>query len=53
LRLCVSRLLSGACCETTTSEADLVSAGKVTPLFGAHDIERNNAVALTNYLAAH
>jgi uncharacterized protein YeaO (DUF488 family) len=32
---------------------DLVSAGKVTLLFGAHDIERNNAVALADYLAAH
>ena len=31
---------------------DLVSAGKVTLLFGAHDIERNNAVALADYLAA-
>ena len=30
---------------------DLVSAGKVTLLFGAHDIERNNAVALADYLA--
>jgi uncharacterized protein YeaO (DUF488 family) len=32
---------------------DLVSAGKVTLLFGAHDTERNNAVALAGYLAAH
>ena len=32
---------------------DLVSAGKVTLLFGAHDVERNNAVALADYLAAH
>ena len=32
---------------------DLVSAGKVTLLFGAHDTERNNAVALADYLAAH
>ena len=31
---------------------DLVSAGKVTLLFGAHDTERNNAVALADYLAA-
>jgi uncharacterized protein YeaO (DUF488 family) len=31
---------------------DLVSAGKVTLLFGAHDAERNNAVALADYLAA-
>jgi len=30
---------------------DLVSAGKVTLLFGAHDIEHNNAVALEDYLA--
>ena len=30
---------------------DLVSAGKMTLLFGAHDIEHNNAVALANYLA--
>ena len=30
---------------------DLVSAGKVTLLFGAHDIELNNAVALAGYLA--
>jgi uncharacterized protein YeaO (DUF488 family) len=53
LRLCVSRLLSGVCCKTTAGEADLVSAGKVTLLFGAHDIERNDAVALADYLAAH
>jgi len=32
---------------------DLVSAGKVTLLFGAHDIEHNNAVALADYLAAN
>ena len=32
---------------------DLGSAGKVTLLFDAHDIERNNAVALAGYLAAH
>ena len=32
---------------------DLVSTGKVTLLFGAHDTERNNAVALADYLAAH
>ncbi|MDI3561810.1 DUF488 domain-containing protein [Bradyrhizobium sp. Arg816] len=31
---------------------ELVSAGKVTLLFGAHDAERNNAVALADYLAA-
>jgi uncharacterized protein YeaO (DUF488 family) len=31
---------------------DLVSAGKVTLLFGVHDIEHNNAVALADYLAA-
>src|SRR5262252_7284987 len=30
---------------------DLVSAGKVTLLFGAHDTEHNNAVALADYLA--
>jgi uncharacterized protein YeaO (DUF488 family) len=30
----------------------LVSTGKVTLLFGARDIERNNAVALADYLAA-
>jgi len=35
-------------CETTNSEADLASAGKVT-LLGAHDI----AVAFADYLAAH
>lgn len=33
--------------------ADLASTGKVTLLFGAHDTERNNAVALADYLAAH
>jgi hypothetical protein len=33
--------------------ADLVSAGNVTLLFGAHDAEHNNAVALVDYLAAH
>ena len=32
---------------------DLVTAGKVTLLFGAHDVEHNNAVALANYLAAN
>lgn len=32
---------------------DLVLMGKVTLLFGAHDTERNNAVALADYLAAH
>jgi uncharacterized protein YeaO (DUF488 family) len=32
---------------------DLISAGKVTLLFGAHDIEHNNAVALADYLAAN
>ena len=32
---------------------DLVSAGKVTLLFGAHDIKHNNAVALVDYLAAN
>src|SRR6266478_835302 len=32
---------------------DLILAGKVTLLFGAHDTERNNAVALADYLAAH
>jgi uncharacterized protein YeaO (DUF488 family) len=29
------------------------STGKVTLLFGAHDTERNNAVALADYLAVH
>jgi uncharacterized protein YeaO (DUF488 family) len=32
---------------------DLVSTGKVTLLFGARDTERNNAVALADFLAAH
>ena len=32
---------------------DLVSTGKVTLLFGAHDTERDNAVTLADYLAAH
>jgi uncharacterized protein YeaO (DUF488 family) len=33
---------------------DLVLAGKVTLLFGAHDAAaRNNAVALADYLAAY
>jgi uncharacterized protein YeaO (DUF488 family) len=32
---------------------DLVSAGKVTLLFGARDTEHNNAVALADYLAAN
>jgi uncharacterized protein YeaO (DUF488 family) len=31
---------------------NLLSAGKVTLLFGAHDVERNNAVALVEYLAS-
>ena len=30
---------------------DLVSAGKVTLLFGAHDTERTNVEALADYLA--
>jgi uncharacterized protein YeaO (DUF488 family) len=30
--------------------ADLISAGTVTLLFAAHDQERNNAVALAEYL---
>jgi uncharacterized protein YeaO (DUF488 family) len=30
---------------------DLLLAGKVTLLFGAHDTERNNAVALADYVA--
>jgi uncharacterized protein YeaO (DUF488 family) len=32
--------------------ADLMSAGKVTLLFAAHDSERNNAVALADYFSA-
>ncbi len=32
---------------------NLILAGKVTLLFGAHDTEHNNAVALADYLAAH
>jgi len=32
---------------------DLVGRGKATLLFGAHDIEHNNAVALVDYLAAN
>ena len=32
---------------------DLVSAGKMTLLFRAHDIEHNNAVVLADYLAAN
>ena len=32
---------------------DLVSASKMTLLFGARDTERNNAVALADYLAAN
>ena len=31
----------------------LMSAGKTTLLFGAHDTEHNNAVALAEYLASH
>lgn len=31
---------------------DLVSAGKATLLFGAHDTERNNAMVLAEYLAS-
>jgi uncharacterized protein YeaO (DUF488 family) len=34
------------------SLTNLVSAGKVTLLFGAQDIEHNNAVTLADYLAA-
>lgn len=33
--------------------SDLLTAGKVTLLFGARGTERNNAVALADYLAAH
>ena len=33
--------------------AGIVSAGKVTLLFGAHDTERNNAVALADYLSTY
>jgi uncharacterized protein YeaO (DUF488 family) len=32
---------------------DLVSAGKVTLHFGAHDTERHNTVALADHLTAH
>jgi uncharacterized protein YeaO (DUF488 family) len=32
--------------------AGLLSAGKATLVFGAHDVEHNNAVALAEYLAA-
>ena len=32
---------------------DLVSAGKVTLLFGAHDTARTNVEALADYLAVH
>jgi uncharacterized protein YeaO (DUF488 family) len=32
---------------------DLVAAGKVALLFGAHDIEHNNAVTLADYLVAN
>jgi uncharacterized protein YeaO (DUF488 family) len=53
LRLCVSRLLSDVCARRRPAGRDLASAGKVTLLFGAHDIERNNAVGLADYLAAH
>ena len=34
-------------------EGSCIGAGKLTLLFGAHDIEHNNAVALADYLAAH
>jgi uncharacterized protein YeaO (DUF488 family) len=34
-------------------EVPCAGAGKVTLLFGAHDIEHNNAVALADYLAAN
>jgi uncharacterized protein YeaO (DUF488 family) len=53
LRLCVSRLLSDVCARRRPAGRDLASAGKVTLLFGAHDIERNNAVGLADDLAAH
>lgn len=40
--------------QVTVEElTDLISAGKVTLLFGAHDTERNNAVALADYLAKY
>ena len=34
-------------------EGPCIGAGKVTLLFGAHDIEHNNAVALADYLAVN
>jgi uncharacterized protein YeaO (DUF488 family) len=48
------RWLSGRAASRRVDHlTDLVSAGKVTLLFGAHDIEHNNAVALVDYLAAN
>jgi uncharacterized protein YeaO (DUF488 family) len=54
-RIWAARTHEGACQRHAAVEypTDLVSTGKVTLLFGAHDTERNNAVALANYLAAH
>jgi uncharacterized protein YeaO (DUF488 family) len=34
-------------------EGSCIGAGKVTLLFGEHDIEHNNAVALADYLSAN
>ena len=42
---------SGANHAAVDHLTDLLSAGKVTLLFGAHDIEHHNAVALADYLA--
>jgi len=52
-RIWAARTHEGACQRHAVVEYLTASTGKVTMLFGAHDTERNNAVALADYLAAH
>jgi uncharacterized protein YeaO (DUF488 family) len=47
------RWLSASASRPSPRTARHVSAGKVTLLFGAHDIEHNGAVTLADYLAAN
>ena len=42
----------GANADEVRRLVDLASEGKVTLLFGAHDTEHNNAVALAEYLSS-
>jgi hypothetical protein len=40
-------------CRSRSLEVSCIGAGKVTLLFGGHDIEHNNAVALADHLGAN